>query len=111
MNFRRVASIYGAVPMAAGFLLMGWGLLLLKYFGDLVQLDNGTYSLIRLAGVGFFLAGAALLAVRTTPDITLQRRISLAMVAAHVLGGIVMYAQQIAIWGSPSGLALEVWQL
>jgi vacuolar-type H+-ATPase subunit I/STV1 len=109
MNFRRVASIYGSAAMSAGFLLMGWGPMFLRYFGDLVHADNGTYSLIRLAGVGFFLAGAGLLAVRTVPDLAPQRRISFAMVAAHMLGGLVVWAQQSAIWGSALGVALDGW--
>jgi hypothetical protein len=109
MNFRRVASIYGSAALAVGFLLMGWGPMLLKYFGNLVHPDYGSYSLIRLAGVGFFLAGAVLLAVGTTQDVALQRRISLAMVAAHFLGGLVVYAQQSAIWGAPLGAVLEAW--
>jgi len=109
MNFRRIASIYGSAAMAVGFLLMGWGPMLLKYFGELVHLDYGSYSLIRLAGVGFFLAGAVLLAVRTTKDLVLQRRISFAMVAANILGGLVVWAQQSAIWGSPLGVVLAGW--
>ena len=103
MTFRRIASIYGSAAMAAGFLLMGWGPILLKYFGDLVHADNGSFSLIRLAGVGFFLA------VSTTHDSALQRRISFAMVAAHVPGGLMVWAQQSAIWGSPLGAVLDGW--
>jgi hypothetical protein len=75
MNFRWIASTYGFAAMAVGFLLMGWGPMLLKYFGDLVHADNGSYSLIRLVGVGFFLAGAVLLAVRTAHDLSLPRRL------------------------------------
>jgi hypothetical protein len=109
MNFRRIASICGVAEVAVGFLLIGWGPMFLQYFGDLVHADNGSYSLIRFAGVGFFLAGAMLLAVRTADHSVLQRRICLAMAAAHILGGLVVWAQQSAIWGSPLGVALAGW--
>jgi hypothetical protein len=88
---------------------MGWGPMFLRYFGDLVHADYGSYSLIRLAGVGFFLAGALLLAVRTVVDLEHQRRIGFAMVAAHVAGGLIVWSQQKAIWGSPLGAALTGW--
>ena len=109
MNFRRLVSIYGSTAMAIGFLLMGQGPMFLKYFGEHVPAGIGSYSLIRLAGVGFFLAGALLLAVRTVHASVLQRRISFAMMAAHVLGGLVVWGQQISIWGSPLGVVLTGW--
>jgi hypothetical protein len=109
MNFRWIASIYGAAATAVGLLLMGWGPRFLESFGNLVHADYGSYSLIRLAGVGFLLAGAVLLAVSTAQDLVLQKRISFAMVAAHVVGGLVVWAQQGAIWSSSLGLALDGW--
>jgi hypothetical protein len=54
----------------------GVGPMFLRYFRDLMHADNGSYSLTRLAGVRFFLAGAVLLAVRTAHDLSLQRQIS-----------------------------------
>ena len=109
MSFRRIASIYGAAATAVGLLLMGWGPMFLESFGTFVHSDYGSNSLIRLAGVGFFLAGGVLLAVRTVQDLVLQRRVSFAMVAAHVLGALVVLAQQGAIWGSSLGVALDGW--
>lgn len=109
MNFRKVVSIYGSAAVAVGALLMGYGPMFLKYFGSLVPTDFGAYSLIRLAGVGFFLAGTLLLAVRTTRDSALQRRISWAMFAAHIPAALIVWAQQTAIWESPLGAAVEGW--
>ncbi len=107
MNFRQTASIYGAVAAAAGLLMMAWGPLFLPSLGSLVQSDFGSYSLIRLAGVGFLLAGAVLLAVRTVRDLEIQRRVSLAMVGAHVIAALVVLAQQTAIWDSRLGIAID----
>lgn len=88
---------------------MFWGPLFLQYLGPLVNSDFGSYSLIRLAGVGFLLAGALLLAIRTLQDSDIQRRVSFALAATHLLGGLVIWAQQTAIWESPLGTALNGW--
>jgi hypothetical protein len=110
MAFRIVTSFYGAVATAVGFVLMGWGPMFLKYLGNLVHNDFGSYSLIRLAGVGFFLVGALLLCVRTiVHDSRLQRAIATTMAATHVVGALILLAQQIAIWESPLGAVLTGW--
>jgi hypothetical protein len=89
MIFRRVASIDGAIVTAAGILRVGWGPMFLRCFGDLMPAGSGAYSLIRLAGVGFLLAGWLLLAVRYVPDAGLQRRIAMALMSAHILVGFI----------------------
>ena len=55
------------------------------------------------------MAGALLLAVRNIEDSAIQRRIGLAMISAHILGGLVVWAQHIAIWNSPAGAVLAGW--
>jgi hypothetical protein len=109
MAFRRIALIYGLLATAAGILLMGWGPMLLGYLGSSVGNDLGSFSLIRLAGVGLLMAGMLLLAVRPVQDISIQRRIYVAMVVSHVLGGLILWSQQTAIWNSPLGAVLAAW--
>ncbi len=92
-----------------GLLLMLRGPDSVSFFGTFVHHDFGSWSLIRLAGVGFFLVGVLLLAVREIVDPGIQRRVSCAMMAAHVLGALMVWAQQIAIWGSPAGAILAGW--
>ena len=71
--------------------------------------DYGSASLIRLAGVGLLMTGTLLLAVRPVQDISIQRRICVAMVVSHLLGGTIILVQQTAIWNSPLGAALAAW--
>lgn len=109
MMFRGIALIYGLLAAAAGILLMGWGPMFLGSFGSLVGPDFGSMSLIRLAGVGPLMAGALLLAARPIEDVAIQRRIYIAMVVSHALGGLIIFAQQKAIWNSPLGATLTAW--
>lgn len=88
---------------------MGWGPMFLGYFGSFVGADNGSASLIRLAGVGPLMAGALLLAVRPIEDVSIQRRVYFALVVSHVLGGLIIKVQQTAIWNSPLGEILTAW--
>lgn len=81
----------------------------LKYFGSLAVPNYGSYSLIRLAGVGLLIEGALLLAVRPVQDAVTQRRICIAMAVSHGLTWLILWAQQIAIWESPLGVVLTVW--
>jgi hypothetical protein len=106
MTFRRIALIYGSLAAAGGSLLILWGPMLLGYFGQYVEPNNGTYSLIRLVGVGFLLLGALLLAIQEIQDRALQVRIGYVMVAAHALGGLIVLVQEIEIWNSPLGAML-----
>jgi hypothetical protein len=108
MAFRRIALIYGWLATACGVLLMMWGPMFLRYLGDLVNNDFGSYSLIRLAGVGFLFAGVLMLALRPITDLAIQRRISVAMVAAHTFAGLIVWAQQQAIWDSHLGAVLTI---
>lgn len=87
---------------------MLWGPMFLGSLGEFVHYDNGAASLIRLVGVGFFLTGAVLVAVRNA-ELELQRRISAAMMGGHFLAGVIVMVQQTEIWESPLGMALTVW--
>jgi hypothetical protein len=106
MAFRRIALIYGSLAAAGGLGLMAWGPMLLDSLGEYVEPNNGTYSLIRLVGAGFFLLGALLLAVQEIQDRTVQIRISYVMVAAHAFAGLIVLGQEIAIWNSALGALL-----
>jgi hypothetical protein len=88
---------------------MLYGPLALPFLGEFVHRDFGSYSLIRFAGAGFTLVGPLLLAVRNTADPGVQRRISICMVFAHILVGLIVWAQHIAIWNSPAGAILALW--
>ena len=88
--FQTVVTIYGAIAAAGGFLLMGWGPMFLRYLGPLVLVNNGSASLIRLAGAGLFLLGAVLLSLRSLQDRTLQRDIGIGMSFAHILAGLLL---------------------
>jgi len=109
MNFRRVASVGGWSACVIGLFLMLYGPLAIPFLGAFMHQDYGSYSLIRLAGVGLGLVGALLLAVKEIVDPGVQRRISLAMILAHLLGGLIIWARHIAIWNSPAGAILAVW--
>jgi hypothetical protein len=88
---------------------MFYGPLAIPFLGAFVHQDYGSYSLIRLAGVGFALVGPLLLAVKKIVDPGIQRQISLCMIFAHILVGLIVWAQHIAIWNSPAGAILAVW--
>jgi hypothetical protein len=104
-----MVSVYGSATAAAGFLWMGWGPRFLIYFGVLHDPLFASASMIRLAGAGFFMAGLLLLALRPLQDARVQRRIVPAMAAANILGALIVWSQQIAIWETRLGLILTLW--
>ncbi len=53
--------------------------------------------------------GTLLLAVKKIVDPGVQRRISLCMIFAHLLVGLIVWAQHIAIWNSLAGAIPAVW--
>ena len=109
MTFRLAVSVDGWSAGVVGLFLMLYGPVAIPFLGALMHQDNGSCSLIRLAGMGFFLVGALLVAVREIVDPGIQRRISTAMILAHVLVALIVWAQHIAIWNSPAGLILATW--
>lgn len=109
MTFRRVVSVDGWSAGIVGVFLMLWGPVAIPFLGGFMHQDNGSHSLIRLAGAGFFLTGALLLAIREIGEPSVQRRVSLAVFLTHTLAGMVVWAQQIAIWSSPVGAILAGW--
>jgi hypothetical protein len=109
MNFRRAVSVDGWSATVIGLFLMLYGPVAIPSLGAFVHQNFGSYSLIRLAGAGFFLLGTLLLAIKEIADVGIQRRISLAMIFAHTMVALIVWSQQIAIWNSPAGATMSAW--